>query len=285
MSEPIALDYAEHTAWLLDGARKDAERFRRLAADLVAPGDRRAADIGCGGGGMAVALAARVPEVTAFDADPAVLEAARSYAARCGADLEFALGDIASGPESFVAALGGPVDFMWAGHVVHHAADQQAALDTLAAAVAPGGRLALAEGGIGARVLPWDVGVGRPGLQARLETAGSERMIAEQCERGAVPMPYGWTAALAKAGLREVRTLNECVDRPAPLAGEALDEALASLRDRVGWFEAFLDADDRAAWKDLLDPGSSSWLGHRDDLAYFEVRTVYLGRKPNGDRS
>lgn len=103
--------------------------------------------------------------------------------------------------------------------------------------------------------------------------------------RGAVAMPYGWTAALAKAGLTEVRTLNECLDRPAPLAGEALDEALASLRDRVGWFEAFLDADDRAAWKALLDPGSPDWLGHRDDLSHFEVRTVYSGRKPNGDRA
>ncbi|MDA1361479.1 class I SAM-dependent methyltransferase [Glycomyces luteolus] len=280
MSKQIALDYAEHANWLLDSAHKDAERYRRLAADLVAPGDRRAADIGCGGGGMAVALAATVPEVVAFDADAAVLDVARVYADRCGAALAFALGDIESGPEVLLDALGGAVDLMWAGHVVHHAADEQAALATLAAAVTPGGRLAVAEGGIGARVLPWNVGVGRPGLQARLEAAGSERMIAENLERGAVPMPYGWTAALGRAGLTEVRTLNEIIDRPAPLEGAALTEALENLEARVGWFEAFLDEDDRAAWKTLLDPESPAWLGRRGDLHHLEVRSVYLGRKP-----
>jgi SAM-dependent methyltransferase len=280
LSERIALDYAEHTAWLLDSARKDAERYRRLAAELVSPGDRRAADIGCGGGGMAVALAARVSEVVAFDSDQVVLEAARAYAARCGADLAFALGDIESGPEALIEALSGPVDLMWAGHVVHHAADQQAALGTLAAALAPGGRLAVAEGGIGARVLPWDVGVGRPGLQARLEAAGSERMIAENRERGAVPMPYGWSTALERAGLTEVRTRNEFIDRPAPLTGGALSEALEGLEARVGWFGDFLDEDDRAAWRVMLDPASEHWLGRRSDLHHLEVRSVHLGRKP-----
>lgn len=281
MSKQVALDYAEHTNWLLDSARKDAERYRRLAAGLVAAGDRRAADIGCGGGGMAVALAAKVPEVVAFDSDTAVLDAARAYAAQCGAELSFALGDIESGADFLIAALGGPVDLIWAGHVVHHAADQQAALNTLVSALAPGGRLAVAEGGIGARILPWDVGVGRPGLQARLEAAGSARMIAENQERGAVPMPYGWTAALRRAGLADVRTLNEFIDRPAPLEGAALTEALENLEARVGWFKDFLDEDDQAAWKTLLDADSSDWLGRRDDLYHLEVRSVYLGRKPH----
>lgn len=279
MSKQIALDYAEYTGWLLESARNDAERYRRLAADLAAPGDERAADIGCGAGGMAVALAATVPVVVAYDSDPAVLDAARAYAAQCGADLAFALGDIESGPDALIEALGGPVDLMWAGHVVHHAADQQAALDTLAAALTPGGRLVVAEGGIGARVLPWDVGVGRPGLQARLEAAGSERMIAENRERGAVPMPYGWTVALAHAGLTDVRTRNEWIDRPAPLHGPALTEALENLEARVGWFADFLDQDDKAAWETLLDPGSPQWLGHRDDLHHLEVRSIYSGRK------
>ncbi|MFG3341026.1 class I SAM-dependent methyltransferase [Glycomyces sp. NPDC048151] len=280
MSKQIALDYAEHTAWLLDSALKDAERYRRIAADLVEPGDRRAADIGCGGGGMAVALAGRVAQVVAFDSDPAVLDAARAYAAQCGADLAFALGDIDSGTDALIAALGGPVDLMWAGHVVHHAVDQQAALGALVSALAPGGRLALAEGGIGARVLPWDVGVGRPGLQARLEAAGSERMIAENRERGAVPMPYGWTAALERAGLTEIRTLNEFIDRPAPLTGGTLNEALENLEARVGWFADFLDEDDKAAWKTLLDPESQDWLGRRHDLHHLEVRSIHLGRRP-----
>ncbi|WP_158630243.1 methyltransferase [Glycomyces terrestris] len=281
MSSPIALDYSEQERWLRQSAARNAERDRRLAAEFAVAGYDRAADIGCGAGGMAAALKSARPgaAVLAVDSDAAVLDIARSYAAEHGADLDFRTADLDAGAEAIRDALGGPVDLVWAGHVVHHAVDQQAALDALAANLRPGGRMAVAEGGLGARILPWDIGFGRPGLHARLETAGSLRMEAENAERGAVPMPYGWTRALRLAGLRDIETRTEFIDRPAPLAGGDLTEALDSLAARVEWFGDFLDGEDRDVWQALLDPADSHWLGNRDDLHHWEIRTVYTGRR------
>lgn len=280
MSTGIALDYSEQERWLRQSAAGNAERDRRLAVEFAADGFDRAADIGCGAGGMAVALKTARPEaeVVAVDADPAVLEVARAFAAEHEADLVYRTADIDAGAEAIRDALGGPVDLLWAGHVVHHAVDQQAALDALAATLAPGGRMAIAEGGLGARILPWDIGFGRPGLHARLETAGSLRMEAENAERGAAPMPYGWTRALRLAGLHDIETRTDFIDRPAPLTGDDLTEALDGLAARVAWFGDFLDAEDREIWNALLDPDHPQWLGRRDDLHHWEIRAVYIGR-------
>lgn len=79
----------------------------------------------------------------------------------------------------------------------------------------------------------------------------------------------------------------DCAEHTAWLLESALNDAeryrrwpLEDLEARVGWFEDFLDEDDKTAWKTLLDPGSPAWLGRRDDLHHLEVRSIYLGRKP-----
>ena len=80
--------------------------------------------------------------------------------------------DDLGGDLSAVRAAAGPgADLVWASGSVHHAGDQQRAVDTLAGLLAPGGRLALAEGGLPLRCLPWEVGVGEPGLEIRLDAA------------------------------------------------------------------------------------------------------------------
>ena len=55
--------------------------------------------------------------------------------------------------------------------------------------------------------------------------------------------------------------------------------ALAELAARAGRTRAFLTQTDRDAWDALLDHNSSTWLGHRDDLALPTARTVHIGRK------
>src|SRR6266702_3593717 len=62
-------------------------------------------------------------------------------------------------------------DLVWASNVTHHVPDQREAIATLVRRLAPGGCLALSEGGLSMRCLPWDVGVGEPGLQDRLVAA------------------------------------------------------------------------------------------------------------------
>src|SRR5690606_39812983 len=118
---------------------------------------------------------------------------------------------------------------------IHHLADQQAALDVLAQILRPGGRLALAEGGLSARHLPWDLGIGAPGLEARL-LAAEERWFLRMRARlpHAVRMPYGWTTALRRAGLTDVTSQTTTFDKPGPLTGDDLSADLECLERRVG---------------------------------------------------
>ena len=179
------------------GRRTRPTGTRTVAAGLVRDSDQVAVDVGCGGGGMAKALAAALPAgttVVAIDADPDVLEQAREHTAgavRCE------LASMDDGAEPLRKAIDAPADLIWASASVHHAADQQAAVDALASLLAPGGRLALAEGGLPARSLPWDLGVGEPGLELRLDLAQDRWFKAMRDSLpGSVPMPYGWTDAL-----------------------------------------------------------------------------------------
>jgi SAM-dependent methyltransferase len=279
--EQAAFDFAEAAPRFRDRADAETGRYRRLAAALADPGARVAADIGCGAASMAFALAETVPgiRVTAVDAEPAMLELVQELAAERGTPMATALASV-DDPEALAAAVGGPADFLWAGHVIHHAADPQAALGNLAELLAPGGRLAIGEGGLAAQYLPANLGVGRPGLELRLIEAGTRRLADELAEHGGTPLSYGWNLALERAGLTGVRTVNELVEQPAPLEGADLERAIAALTTKVGWFDRYLTDEDRDAWARLLDRDGPDWLGHRRDLHQIGVDTVYTAVKP-----
>jgi hypothetical protein len=105
-------------------------------------------------------------------------------------------------------------------------------------------------------------------------------MEAENAERAAVPLPYGWNEVLERAGLTEVRSLHLPVVHPAPLRGDLLDAALAAMTARLGWFTDFLSDEDRSTWTALLDPEGPHWLGTRRDLHHLEIQSVYVGVAP-----
>ncbi|WP_363326366.1 methyltransferase domain-containing protein [Haloactinopolyspora sp.] len=171
-------------------------------------------------------------------------------------------------------------DIVWASASIHHLADQQAALDVLAQILRPGGRLALAEGGLSARHLPWDLGIGAPGLEARL-LAAEERWFLRMRARlpHAVRMPYGWTTALRRAGLTDVTSQTFTFDKPAPLTGDDLSAVLECLERRVRRVrdDAGLSVDDVRSWSRLLDSDDPAWLGRRDDIYSLQARTTYTG--------
>jgi len=89
----------------------------RVAASLVAP-DLVVADIGCGTGYLASALAPLVARVILIDHSPAMLERARENLAGSRAVLEFRSGEIDRLPLE-----DGEADAVLAGMVVHHAPD------------------------------------------------------------------------------------------------------------------------------------------------------------------
>jgi SAM-dependent methyltransferase len=277
--DPYMVVWSEHAAHLGVVAGEEAGWYASVAAALVHPDDRLGVDIGCGGGGMTVALAAALSPLgraVGVDVEPAILDAARERAPH----LEFLLADLDGDLAELRSALGAPADLVWASASVHHSGDQQAAVTALAGMLGPGGRLALAEGGLPTRHLPWDVGVGDPGLEIRLEAA-QDRWFAGM--RAALPgsrrMPYGWTECLHRAGLTGITSRTTLMERPVPLSDATRARVLDRLSHRVDRLRPadLLDPADLAAWERLLHPADEAWLGRRADLHWLEARTVHTG--------
>ncbi len=250
----------------------------RLTADL--PAGATVVDVGCGAGGMSAALAATLDtgaRLVLVDATPELLAEAKSVAAQAadGVRIQTVEADVAAGLPAEVP----PADLIWASHVVHHLPDQQAGVGLLAGALATGGLLALAEGGLDTRCLPQDVGPGGLGLEGRLLAARDEwfRELRETMP-GSVRLPNGWNIALTDAGLTGVGSFSYLVEHPAP-ASPAVREYVAG---HLGWLaevlEERLGAEDLAAVRTLLDPEAAEYVGAREDVFLLGTRTVHYGR-------
>lgn len=287
-ADPYIVDWSEWVTRLVESARQDREWYETLLPTLLRPDDRVAVDVGCGGGGMTLALATALGEdgrVVAVDTEPQLLSAVRAEAASCPARVDLVEADLSDGVAQVRDAVAEPADLVWASASVHHVGDQQAAIDGLAGLLAAGGRLALAEGGLPTRCLPWDLGIGEPGLEQRLDAANDRWFARMRTELpGSTRMPYGWPEALRRAGLADVTTRTALREWPAPL-----DQAdRRRLADRFGqWVDrlrptGLLEAPDLAAWDRLLDPADPAWLGHRTDLYRLTATSVHVGVRPVG---
>lgn len=101
---------------------------------------RRVLDAGCGDGVLCLRLAAAGGEVTGFDADPHMLEAARSHCDRSGTSVAFVEGDIQALPfadNSF--------DVVVAVTVLCFVKDAERAVHEMARVLRSGGRLVIGE--------------------------------------------------------------------------------------------------------------------------------------------
>ena len=288
-TDPYVVHWAEKVAGLVEMARDDRPWYEELAAWLLRPGDRVAVDIGCGGGGMTLALATAMGasgQVVAVDAEQEVLAAVHDQVTAISQDqsAQVALvpADLGDNVETVREAMAEPADLVWASASVHHVGDQQAAVAALAGLLGPGGRLALAEGGLPARHLPWDLGVGNPGLELRLEAANDRWFTRMRDELpGSRRMPYGWTEALRRAGLDAVTTRTFLRERPSLLSAHDMQR----VTDRfTRWVDrlrptGLLDPADLATWDELLDSSNPAWLGHRSDVFWLDPRSVHLGER------
>ncbi|SDN07443.1 class I SAM-dependent methyltransferase [Allokutzneria albata] len=259
-----------------------------VAGRLVDDSVRTVIDMGSGSGGWATSFtealrASGKPGCTVVlvDAVPELLAAAeQSVRAVAGSEVEVVVvhGDAAD-PELAVRLPS--ADLIWASHVVHHLPDQQQGVRNLAASLARGGRLALAEGGLPARFLTDDLGVGEPGLQQRLDVANTRWFKGMRAEMaGSVPLTVGWSRVLRDVGLVDVTAFSYLFDRPAPLS----DADRATVIDRVRWMrdttEGWCSSEDTALLDRMLDPADELSLADREDLFWLQANTVHLGRRP-----
>lgn len=268
----------------------DAEYDRQVADRLVGVlGDAAepvVVDIGSGGGGMSAAFAGALAargggRVVLSDAVGELLDAAtahvRDVAAGTAVVVEAVRADVSGGQ---LADLLPPADLVWASRVVHHLPDQQRAIDELARLLAPGGWLALGEGGLATRCLPWDLGIGEPGLGSRLTAARDKWFVGmRRGIPGVKSLPVGWNKALEAAGLTEVSSFSYVIDHPAP-ASEAVRQSVVDRVASLARVAEDLSDVDRETVARLLDPDGEAYVGARDDVFILGASTVYLGRKP-----
>ncbi|WP_432850163.1 methyltransferase domain-containing protein [Amycolatopsis sp. CA-161197] len=293
------------TPELLAEAEKSVRAAADTASNTAGVGDAQAAPGGVGGAGSTGSLPASedrgdggsttaAPGSADGQATPGDLAGTSSPAGRPAAS-DRAEGGPTSAPTGAVevravrgdladAGLPGELpaaDLVWASRVVHHLPDQQGAVGTVAAVAKAGGLVALAEGGLDFRCLPWDLGVGRPGLEDRLLAAQAEWFIGmREGIEGAVAMPYGWSVALERAGLTEVDSFGALVHHPAPGPAMLADYVVHRVARILEFGGEHLTPDDRETLTSLLDPNSPHHLATRHDLYLTGAKTVHCGRRP-----
>ncbi|REK85311.1 class I SAM-dependent methyltransferase [Streptomyces inhibens] len=282
------LDWAELGPLLEQGAELHTPLYEQAAAwlrELLTgaagsrpDGVRRVLDIGSGPGVVTGLLARAFPdaEVVAVDATEPLLERTRARAARLklGDRIHTHLAELPDGLD----ALGG-ADLIWSSKALHHVGDQRAAVAALAGRLRPGGLLAISEGGLAPRYLPRDIGIGRPGLQSRLD-AVTEEWFTEM--RRALPGSADdiedWPAFLADAGLRTPRSRSFLLDLPAPLSAEARAYVRTSLTRGIDVYSDHLDEDDLTTLARLTDPHDAAGITRRPDAFLLSAQTVHTAR-------
>ncbi|MGI9062332.1 MAG: class I SAM-dependent methyltransferase [Pseudonocardiaceae bacterium] len=277
-------DGIDWTTWLHRLREADAvvEGARRaLARRLVGPQTRVVLDVGSGAGGMGVAFAEALSgsggTVVLVDAVPELLDAAAAQVSTAaGPRVEVRAVRADAGSDELLSTLP-RADLVFASFVVHHLPDQQAGLDRLAALLTPGGRLAIVESGLEQRCLPWDIGVGEPGLQGRFTAAHGEWFRGLRAGMdGAVRLPVGWGHALRDAGLTEVSSFSYLIDEPEP-TDQVRAAAIRWLSGMLEMAAAWIDEADRHTVDQLLDPAGPHYVGGRDDVFLLAAHTVHVG--------
>jgi SAM-dependent methyltransferase len=266
--------------------RRTAARLRELLGPEKEV--RRIIDLGSGPGVMTSVLAEAFEdaEVVAVDGAPGLLDRALARAERLGLGGRVTARH-AELPEGLTAGGGpgegglGTADLIWSSKAVHHLGDQQGALDALAAALRPGGLLAVAEAGLPMRFLPRDIGLGRPGLQARLDALQEQWFEVMRTELpGSARVVEDWPAMLGRAGLTGTGSFTYLLDLPAPLGEAARSFLLGQLTRLREMMSESLDAEDRKTLEVLVDPEAAEGILRRSDAFLLSATTVFTGVRP-----
>ncbi|MFD7445996.1 class I SAM-dependent methyltransferase [Streptomyces sp. NPDC059909] len=277
------MDWDELAPMLEHGAELQRPLYAQAVAwigeQLPAASVRRVLDIGSGPGVITCLLAEAFPnaEVVAVDSTPALLDRALARAEGMG------LGDrvrthVAEIPEGTDAL--GEADLVWAANSLHHVGDQRGALTGFARLLRPGGLLALTEGGLQPRHLPRDIGIGRPGLESRIDAVSAEWF--EEMRAGLPDTKAeveDWRALLSAAGLAPTATRSFLLDIPAPVTVAVREHLVSMFGFQRKALDGRLSDEDAAVLDRLLDPEDAEGLMRRPDCYLLAARTVHAARR------
>ena len=267
--------------------------FARTAArlrELIGPEQevRRTLDIGSGPGVDTCVLAEAFAgaEVVALDAAAGLLDRAVARADPLGLRGMVSVRH-AELPEGLTVGDAhrenglGTADLIWSSRAVHHLGDQQGAIDALAGLLRPRGLLAVEEVGLPMRFLPRDIGIGGPGLLARLDASQEDWFEGMRAQLpGSTTVVEDWLAMFGRAGLTRVGSFTSLLDLPAPLGETArafLHAHLTRLRDAMS---ESLEEQDVTTLDVLLDPAAADGILRRPDAFLLSATTVFTAVRP-----
>ncbi|WP_430791437.1 class I SAM-dependent methyltransferase [Actinoplanes sp. G11-F43] len=262
MTEMLDLDAevaADHLAGL-------TARVAELAGDRVV---RDVVDIGAGTGTGSFALLRRFPDatVTAIDTSAEMLSHLAGSARRHGFDgrVRTRQADLDAGwPET------GAADLVWASASMHHMGDPDRVLADIRGVLRPGGLFAMIEMESMPRFLPDDIGIGRPGLENRLNA------IADHARAEHLPhVGSDWPSRLTAAGFTILDAHDLVVDVPSPLPAAAVRYAAATFRRFRAGMTDRLPADDLTTLDTLL-ADDARLLRALPDLTVHSTRAVWI---------
>jgi SAM-dependent methyltransferase len=251
---------SEVTAWI-----------HELAAGLA---PRRILDLGSGTGTGAFALLERFEgaDVIALDISAQLLHRLRGKARVLGVADRVAA--VQADLDAAWPAIG-TVDLAWASSSLHHMADPDRVLTEVFAALRPGGLLAVVEMDSFPRFLPDDLGLGRPGLEARCHAALAEGRAAELPHLGS-----DWGSRLAQPGFIIEARRSFAIDLKPPLPASAGRYADASLRRIRSSLDGRMSTGDLATLDTIIDSDGPGGVLQRDDLTVRTARTAWVARRP-----
>ncbi len=251
---------SEVTAWVYERA---AELPRRRILDLGS---------GTGTGALALVQCFAEADVIALDKSAQLLARCQAKARELG--VEDRIRTVQADLDAAWPVID-PVDLVWASSSLHHMADPDRVLTEVFTAIHPGGLLAVAEMDSFPRFLPDDVGLGRPGLEARCHAALAAGMADQVPHLGS-----DWGPRLRQTGFALEAERTFVIDLGPPLPVSTGRYAQVSLRRIRSSLEGRMSADDLAALDTLIDSDGPDSVLRRDDLAVRAKRTVWMARRP-----
>jgi SAM-dependent methyltransferase len=255
--------------------RAFAEELRALVERVPARDNARVLDVGCGDGFYTELWARRLGgrgRVTGLDVNEAFLELARSRSADRGdGRIEFVQGELQQAERLTSAEF----DVVWCAQSLYSFPEPVAALRQMAAAVRPGGIVAVLENDTLHQLLvPWPARV-----EMALRAAERNAFEDETTRPGKFYVGRRLPATLAAAGLEPAGFHTQCIDRTAPLDATLelfLKSYFVKLLDRTS---AYLEPAMLAELRELVLPEGESFLPRQPYFTLTWLNTLAWGRR------
>jgi ubiquinone/menaquinone biosynthesis C-methylase UbiE len=277
-ADPLSHELPSYSGELAAFHRAFHPELKTLIGMLPLSPDMRVLDVGCGDGFYLDLLAERLAPsggVVGLDINPAYVNIARERLSgrrdRCPVHL--ILGTLDDLPVEHASC-----DLVWSAQSLYSLAEPVAALRRMAAAVRPGGFVAVLENDtLHQLLLPWPHRLELALRAAETRALGEESPRSERYYVGR-RLP----AVLAAAGIEPLGFQTQCIDRRAPLDDDLisfLEKYFFRLTRRVA---PFLARQDALALKALVDPQKEECLFRQPFLTLSWLNILAWGRRPSG---